>query len=89
MQGVLRRTLEGWRDGLVQALAHTEAVIDFAEDELDVGPQVFGKVSDQVRAIADGMARHLADDNRGEILRSGFRYGGSMPCLAARTWVPP
>jgi len=44
MDGVLRRTYEGWRSRLVRCLAHFEAAIDFGEEE-----QLDGSIAEGLR----------------------------------------
>nr|WP_295831693.1 tRNA uridine-5-carboxymethylaminomethyl(34) synthesis GTPase MnmE [uncultured Azospirillum sp.] len=70
MEGALGKLYDGWRDRLTRALAHIEADIDFAEDDLP------GGVTDAVRLViiglADEIATHLNDGGRGERLREGL-----------------
>lgn len=69
--GALARLYEGWRAQLIEALALSEAAIDFS-DEGDVSD----KANETARAAAADLARalrqHLDDGRRGEILREGF-----------------
>ncbi|MBI1206139.1 MAG: tRNA uridine-5-carboxymethylaminomethyl(34) synthesis GTPase MnmE [Azospirillum sp.] len=69
MDGALGRLTERWRHALVACLAHLEAVIDFADEDL---PE---DLDDRTRArltpLAAEIAAHLADGRRGERLRSG------------------
>jgi tRNA modification GTPase len=69
MNGELGDLYEHWRAGLISALAHFEAEIDFAEE--DIPPDLHARVVDEVRAIGAEIAAHLDDRRRGEILRSG------------------
>lgn len=71
MGGSLSRLYEGWRAELVRAGALIEAVIDFG-DEPDVARDAFELARTIVAPLAAAIAAHLADD-RGEILREGFR----------------
>ena len=70
MEGALGRLYDGWRERLTRALAHIEADIDFAEDDLPSG------VADAVRPVIAGLAgeiaAHLDDGGRGERLREGL-----------------
>ncbi len=50
---------EKWRKDLLRALAHVEAVIDFADDEDDVDDDLFDKVQHEVFKLRDEMQRHL------------------------------
>ncbi|CAH0144268.1 tRNA uridine-5-carboxymethylaminomethyl(34) synthesis GTPase MnmE [Roseomonas sp. CECT 9278] len=67
--GALARLLGGWAARLARLLAHQEAAIEFAEDDL---PSDLG---DQARAGAASLrqeiATHLADGGQGERLRDG------------------
>lgn len=67
MAGEFGRLAESWRDRLMQALAHTEARIDFAEDD----PEAKRSAGD-VAGVAGEIRRHLDDGRRGERLREGF-----------------
>ena len=69
MAGELGDLYERWRKGLVSALAHFEAEIDFAEE--DIPPDLHARAVDAVRAISAEIAAHLDDRRRGEILRGG------------------
>ncbi|WP_085557253.1 tRNA uridine-5-carboxymethylaminomethyl(34) synthesis GTPase MnmE [Azospirillum agricola] len=70
MEGALGRLYEGWRDRLTRSLAHIEADIDFADEDLP------GGVADAVRPVVETLvaeiARHLDDGGRGERLREGL-----------------
>ncbi len=70
MDGALGRLYDGWRDRLTRALAHIEADIDFAEDDLP------GGVADAVRLVIERLLAeitdHLNDGGRGERLREGL-----------------
>ncbi|MEL6373446.1 MAG: tRNA uridine-5-carboxymethylaminomethyl(34) synthesis GTPase MnmE [Pseudomonadota bacterium] len=70
--GSLRETYERWRTTLIQAQALTEAAIDFS-DEADVSDDAFGQASALVGKLGEALRAHLADANRGEIIRSGYR----------------
>ena len=71
-EGELGALYEGWRNGLLQALALVEAVLDFS-DEADVPDQVNRKARPIVEELAREMTRHLDDRHRGERLREGYR----------------
>lgn len=45
MRGAMSATYNHWRREIVSCLAHVEAYIDFAEDELDVTDEVFDAVA--------------------------------------------
>ena len=81
LDGRLSRLYEGWRAELIKGLAHAEAVIDFGDDEdLDddggTGEgemHVWGAIRPKMEDLRKKMDRHLADAQRGEILRDGVR----------------
>jgi tRNA modification GTPase len=70
MDGALGRLYAGWRDGLVRALAHLEAAIDFPDEDLD--PGVEAAVDAEARTLRDALSAHLADGAKGERLREGL-----------------
>src|SRR6202007_1883011 len=69
LNGELGRLYETWRQALLRAAAHLEAVIDCPEEGLP------DTLDDRARAAVAGLIgeieRHLADNRRGEILRHG------------------
>jgi tRNA modification GTPase len=69
MAGELGDLYERWRAALIGALAHFEAEIDFAEE--DIPSDLHKRAVDEVRALAAEIAVHLNDKRRGEILRGG------------------
>lgn len=69
MGGALARLTEGWRAELVRALAHLEAVIDFADE--GIPDALVAEVGAASRRLAEEIAAHLADGRRGERLREG------------------
>ncbi len=86
MDGRLSNLYEGWRKELVKGLAHAEAVIDFGDDEdlddddgMDGGGggngemNVWGAILPKMEMLKTKMDRHLADAQRGEILRDGVK----------------
>ncbi len=69
--GGLAATLEAWRGRLIDLLAHTEAWIDFPDEDLPEGVGEAARAG--VAALAVEIAGFLADNRRGERLRHGFR----------------
>ena len=67
--GALAALYDGWRAGLIGALAHLEAVIDFPDEDLP--PETEAEIAGTIAALAREVARHLADARRGERLREG------------------
>lgn len=69
MEGELGALYERWRGRLLAALAHLEAAIDFADDDLPEG--VAAAVRPVLAEVRGEIAAHLADGHRGERLREG------------------
>jgi tRNA modification GTPase len=71
MDGYLSKLYDGWRAKLLTAMAHLEADIDFADEEIpdDVTENVKPLVIDVSREIT----AHLEDGHRGERLREGLQ----------------
>ena len=69
LEGNLGQIYESWRQRLLEALSHTEAAIDFSDEELpeDIEVAAFQKISALKREITD----HLMDNRCGEKLRDG------------------
>lgn len=70
MEGGLHILYEGWRSGLLEAMAHVEATLDFSDQDLPADAAV--AVSPRLAALETEIAAHLDDDRRGERLRAGF-----------------
>ena len=70
MQGELGRLYESWRERLLNALAHTEAGIDFSDEDLPGGVET--AAAREVGRLESEIAAHLKDNRRGERLRSGL-----------------
>lgn len=70
MGGSFAIAVNAWADRLKHALAHVEAAIDFADEDLpeDIALPAIAAA----QALRDQIARHLADHHRGEITRDGF-----------------
>ena len=82
--GSLRRLYEGWREGLIEAMALTEAAIDFS-DEADVAADAFAQAKQRVEAISAAIKSHLNDGRRGEILRDGLKVVLAGPPNAGKS----
>ena len=67
--GALARLLDGWAARLTRLLAHQEAAIEFADDDLpsDLGDRARAGAA----ALRAEIAAHLADGGQGERLRDG------------------
>lgn len=70
MEGGLATLYENWRARLVRALAHLEAEIDFADEDLprSIGNTALAELAQLRREIVE----HLDDRRRGEVLREGL-----------------
>ncbi len=68
--GALAALYDGWRARLMALLAHLEAGIDFAEDEVD--PVAHGEIAAGLARLEAEMGSHLEDGHRGERLRDGL-----------------
>jgi len=70
LDGELGRLYNGWANRLTHALAHHEAAIDFADEDL---PEDLSEAKlDDIRALLREIRAHLDDHHRGERLREGF-----------------
>jgi tRNA modification GTPase len=70
-EGGLAQLYEGWRAGLLRALARAEAAIDFSDD--GVGETELGAARRAAQEIDQQIQRHIDDSGRGEALREGLR----------------
>jgi len=70
MEGGLAALYEDWRGRLVRALAHLEAEIDFADEDLPGG--VSAAALESLRDLRRDIRAHLDDRRRGEVLREGL-----------------
>ncbi len=64
-------TLEAWRGRLIDLLAHTEAWIDFPDEDLP--PGIDAAARSGIAGLEAEIRAFLADGRRGERLRDGFR----------------
>jgi len=71
LQGELGALYEAWRAGLIGALAHIEAHIDFSDEDLP--ENLIEKVRPRLISLISEISAHLDDNHRGEILRRGLR----------------
>ena len=87
MDGKLGALYEKWREELLGCLAHTEAVIDFGDDdrEDDIDDSVMWTITPRVRELRDQLSRHLQDGRRGEIIREGVQIALVGPPNAGKS----
>ncbi|MGK2872550.1 MAG: tRNA uridine-5-carboxymethylaminomethyl(34) synthesis GTPase MnmE [Alphaproteobacteria bacterium] len=71
MEGRLGALYEEWRVRLLQSQAYLEADIDFTDEELPDG--LYSTVFISLTELCTEIRTHLADNQRGEILRRGYR----------------
>jgi tRNA modification GTPase len=83
MQGALGELYEGWRRDLLGGLAHVEAAIDFADEDLPEG--LIEGVRVRAATLRDAMTAHLADGRRGERLRDGVHVAIIGPPNAGKS----
>ncbi len=69
--GALSHLYDGWRERLLTIQAHAEAAIDFADEDLP--GSLAARNHAAIVDLADDIALHLADNQRGEVLRAGLR----------------
>jgi tRNA modification GTPase len=75
--GEFARLVEGWAARLTRLLAHLEAAIDFADEDLPA--DLASSAASGAAALEMEIARHLADGRRGEILRDGLSVAITGP----------
>lgn len=63
-----------FRSELIRSLAHTEAVIDFGDDdrESDVNDGVMWSLVPRIEVLRDDILKYVRDGRRGEIVREGI-----------------
>jgi tRNA modification GTPase len=81
--GALADLCEGWRSGLIGALAHAEAAIDFSDD--GVGEAEGAAARAQIVDIIKEIQIHMDDHGRGELLREGVRMAIVGPPNAGKS----
>ncbi|MDH5411199.1 MAG: tRNA uridine-5-carboxymethylaminomethyl(34) synthesis GTPase MnmE [Alphaproteobacteria bacterium] len=69
-EGALGRLYEGWRKVLVGATAHSEAYIDFPDEELP--DEISRRINHEISGLVEAIFQHLDDSQRGERLRQGL-----------------
>jgi tRNA modification GTPase len=81
--GALGALYDGWRERLVAALAHLEAVIDFPDEDLPAAVET--ELRRERDSLREAMAAHLADGHRGERLRHGVQVAIIGPPNAGKS----
>ncbi len=87
MEGHMREQFEAWRDELMRSLAHTEAVIDFGDDdrEDDINEGAMWELIPRIEKLRDDIKRHIADGRKGEIVREGVHVALIGPPNAGKS----
>ncbi|MDA8252332.1 MAG: tRNA uridine-5-carboxymethylaminomethyl(34) synthesis GTPase MnmE [Rhodospirillales bacterium] len=70
--GTLGRVYSRWSERLLRLLAQQEALIDFPDEHLPADTE--SAMLAEIAALREEIARHLADDRRGERLRDGLVF---------------
>ena len=70
MEGSLKGLYDGWREKLLEVMAHLEAYIDFPDEELP--EDIIDNIQNSVFKVKKDILEHL-ENNVGERLRDGFR----------------
>jgi tRNA modification GTPase len=83
MRGLLGARAEGWRQGLIEALALVEAGIDFS-DEADVPQGLMARALERIEPLSDEIGR-AAGAGQGERLREGLRVAIAGPPNAGKS----
>jgi tRNA modification GTPase len=84
LRGGLRRRAEGWREALKNLLAHLEADLEFADEDLPGG--IGQRALDALPDLHDALAAAL-EDNRGLRLRDGLRVALIGPPNAGKSSI--
>ncbi len=71
LKGEPSKIYNAWREKLIQSLAWYEAHLDFSDE--DIPEQLDEMVINNIDAMLAEIQRHLNDDRRGEVLRSGIK----------------
>ncbi|NKB43188.1 MAG: tRNA uridine-5-carboxymethylaminomethyl(34) synthesis GTPase MnmE [Alphaproteobacteria bacterium] len=83
MGGALKTRYDDWRDRLIKALAHLEAVIDFPDEDLPV--ETADALWTSVETLENELGAHMADNGRGERLRNGVHVAIIGPPNAGKS----
>jgi tRNA modification GTPase len=84
LDGALGRLYGDWHARLLEALAMLEAEIDFAPDE-EVPDDLLAGILPKLQALLQDIEAHIADDRRGERLRTGLRVALVGPPNAGKS----
>ena len=82
-EGGLAELYEGWRTGLLHALARAEAAIDFSDDGVEEAELAGARAA--ASEITNQIQLHIDDLGRGEALREGLRLAIVGPPNAGKS----
>ena len=71
MEGSLGKIYQEWREILLKILAHTEAYIDFPDEEIP--PHLQKEIQQKIKDLISEIENHLSEGHKGELLREGIR----------------
>lgn len=96
ISGHLKVKYESWRSRLLKCLAHTEAVIDFGDDdrEGDIDDHAMAPLMPIVETLVKELEHHVHDGKKGEIIREGIQIAlvgqpnagtmlSNIPCICS------
>lgn len=84
LDGALGQVYSDWHGRLLEALAMLEAEIDFAAEE-EVPGDLLAGILPNLRTLLEEIETHIADDRRGERLRTGLRVALIGPPNAGKS----
>lgn len=84
LDGSLRRHFERWRHSIIQALAMTEAWIDFSDDE-QIEENTMSRVALLIEAMIAEISEQLRLSHINEIVRHGYRVALCGPPNAGKS----
>ncbi|KAG6867754.1 hypothetical protein C0993_011634 [Termitomyces sp. T159_Od127] len=82
--GSARAQYADLRSGIIGCLANVEALIDFGEGE-DIEEGVYDAARSRAQNLLANIQRHLGDNRKGEIIRSGIRLAIFGPPNAGKS----
>ncbi len=69
--GQLEELYDSWRQSLLTIISLLEAYIDFPDE--DIPDEILNRVTNISAELKDAMIKHLNDNRRGELLRTGIK----------------
>jgi tRNA modification GTPase len=87
LDGFLARSVEAWRETLLDNLARIEAELDFS-DEGDVGTLSMSALGDALATVRQSIRSTLDDGRHGERMRQGYMVVIAGPPNAGKSTCP-